>query len=216
MKKSISQGFITGIKVGWNTSMLPRKVVSFHNNPFVKIFRVIGGITIVTVLSKKHILLFLPFKFIVLFFALLHFIYIFIISMIKLWYGFKILKSDVLNVRNSPLDRLASVTGKLLYCLKYGCQAGSAGLSLIGTSFLMDSMLEVGNQEKVFTPWKGNRIKLFVENEPVDLLDKFEKGLDGSKDFSEQEKYYISTNYEIKYMEIDNIVCITTDLTEEY
>lgn len=64
--------------------MLPTKVLNFHNNPFIRIFRVLGGISIVTVLSNKQILLFLPFNFIILFLALLQFIYIFIISVIKL------------------------------------------------------------------------------------------------------------------------------------
>jgi hypothetical protein len=42
--------------------------------------------------------------------------YITIISIIKLFYGIKVLKSDKLDVRNSPVDKLAGVAGKLLYC----------------------------------------------------------------------------------------------------
>lgn len=145
-KKTIFQRILIGLIVGWNAPVLPPKVLNLHNNILMRVFRVIGGISIVTVLSKKYLLLFLPFKFLVLFLALLHFIYITVISIIKLWYGFKVLKSDKLSVRNSPLDRFATTAGKLLYCLKYGCQAGSAGLGLVGTSFLIDSMLEAGNQ----------------------------------------------------------------------
>ena len=167
-KKTILQRLLIGLKVGWNAPVLPPKVLNFHNNLFIRVFRVIGGISIVTVLSKKYLLLFLPFKFIVLFFALLHFIYITIISIIKLWYGFKVLKSDKLNVRNSPFDRFATTAGKLLYCWKYGCQAGSAGLGLVGTSFLIDSMLEAGNQEKVFTPLIGKGVKFFINGRPAD------------------------------------------------
>ena len=80
----------------------------------------------------------------------MHFIYISYISIIKLWYGFKILKSDKLNVRNSPVDHLASA-GKLLYCWKFACKAGSAGLGLVGISFMIDSMLEAGNRNKFYT-----------------------------------------------------------------
>jgi len=149
--KTLWQRFIIGLKVGWNAPLLPERVANLHNHPFIRIFRVIGGISIITVLSKKHLLLFWPFKFIVLFLALLHFIYIFSISIIKLWYGFKVLRSDKLDVKNSPFDHFATVTGKLLYCWKSGCQAGSAGLGLVGTSFMIDSMLETGNH-KVFTP----------------------------------------------------------------
>ena len=87
---------------GWNTPMLPENILNIHNHPFVRIFRVVVGISIVTVLSKKYLLLFLPFKFVVLFLALLHFIYISSISCIKLWYGFKVLRSDKLDIKNSP------------------------------------------------------------------------------------------------------------------
>jgi hypothetical protein len=42
--------------------------------------------------------------------------YIATISIIKLFYGIKVLKSDKLEVRNSPVDKLAGAAGKILYC----------------------------------------------------------------------------------------------------
>jgi len=138
--------------------------------------------------------------------------YFAIISIIKLFYGIKVLKNDKLDVKNSPVDKLASVTGKLLYCWKYGCQAGSAGLGLVGTSFLIDSMLEAGNQEKVFTPLIGKGIIFFFKGRPADeillgikndtrnlevskktfnevasILKGAERALDNSGDFSKSE-----------------------------
>lgn len=225
-QKSLFKRLVTGLKVGWSAPVLPPKVLDFHNNPFVRIFRVIGGVSILTVFSKKYLLLFLPFKYMVLFFALLHLIYISSISIIKLWYGYKVLKSDKLNVRNSPLDHFATNAGRLLYCWKYGCQVGSAGLGLVGTSFLIDSMLEAGGQQKVFTPLIGKGVKLFVNNRPADdillgikkdikgledskasykeitdLFDKADKALD-SKDFSKQDLDSIKSSIkEIKAME---------------
>ena len=166
--KTLIQRFINGLKMGWNTPMLPKKVLNFHNHPFVRIFRVIGGISIVTVLSNKHLLLYLPFKFFILILALLHFTYIACISIIKLWYGIKVLRSNKLNVKNSPLDRFATVTGKLLYCWKYGCQAGSAGLGLVGTFFMLDSILEAGDHPKTFTPLIGKGVKFMVGGRPAD------------------------------------------------
>src|SRR5205809_10194 len=115
-KKTILQRIIIGLKVGLNAPTLPPKVLNIHNHPLTRIFRVIGGISIITFLSKKYLLFIYPFNFIVLFFALLHFMYITIISIIKLFYGIKILKSDKLEVKNSPVDKLASVAGKILYC----------------------------------------------------------------------------------------------------
>lgn len=73
-------------------------------------------------------------------------LYIYTITRIKFWYGFKVLKSDKPNDRNLPLVlRLLQVSK--LYCWKYGCQLGFAGLGLVGMSFFIDSMLEAGNPE---------------------------------------------------------------------
>ena len=133
MKKTIFQRFLTGLKAGWNTPMLPLSITTIHNHPFTRIFRVAGGVSILIVLSNNysHLLAFLQFIFLLL--AFLHFIYITCISIAKLVHGFKVLKSDKLNIPNSPIDQFASITGKLLFCWKYGCQAGSAGLGLVGS-----------------------------------------------------------------------------------
>ena len=96
--------------------MLPPKILSIHNHPFTRIFRVIGGISIVTFLSKKYLLLVYPLNYFVMCFALLHFMYITIISIMKLFYGIRVLRSGQLEVKNSPLDKLATTAGKILYC----------------------------------------------------------------------------------------------------
>ena len=98
-------------------------------------------------------------------FALFHFIYITSISIIKLWYGIKILRSDKLDVKNSPFCRFVYMTGKLLYCWKHDCQAGSVGLDLVDTS-----MLEAGNQEKFFTPLPIKSVKFIVNNKPANEI----------------------------------------------
>ena len=170
MKKTIFKRFITGLKVGWNTPMLPESVTKIHNHPFTRVFRVIGGALTVLVLSKNYLILPFSLQLIVLALASFHIIYITCISLIKLFYGFKVLRSDKLNVRNSPMDQFASVTSKLLFCWKYGCQVGSAGLGLVGTSFLLDSILEAGNQEKVFTPLIGKGVRLIVNGKPADSV----------------------------------------------
>lgn len=236
-KKSLYQRFITGLKTGWNAPVLPDKVLYIHNHPFVRVFRVIGGLSIVTVLSNKYLLLIFPFNIVVLLLALFHFIYITVISVIKLYHGISVLRSDRLNVKNSPLDQFATLTGRLLYCWKFGCQAGSAGLGLVGTSFMIDSILEAGNQEKVFTPLIGKGVKFIVNGRPADdilsginkdiknlesskkryneisdLLSKANNSLDSS-DFSKEDLDSIkSTIDEVKKMEKSKITDYSKDL----
>ena len=67
--------------------MLPAKVIVFNNYPLVRIFRVIGGISVLTVLLKKHLLLLLPLQYLVLFIAILHMSYFVVINFIKVFYG---------------------------------------------------------------------------------------------------------------------------------
>jgi hypothetical protein len=171
-KKTKLQRIWTGIKLGWNTPMLPDKIIVFNNYPLVRILRVIGGLSVLTVLLKKHIFLWLPLQYLVLFLAFLHISYFVSINMMKVFYGvYKLWKGD-LNVRNSPLDRLASWGGNLLYCWKVGCYVASSGLSLAGASVITDTILEAGGQDKVFTPLLGKGVKLFVKGRPVDSLYK--------------------------------------------
>lgn len=169
-KKTLYQRFIIGIKHGWNTPMLPDKVLAFNNYPLVRIFRVIGGLSVLTVLLKKHLLLFLPLQYLILLIAFLHISYFVIINFMKVFYGmYKLWKGD-LNVKNSPLDRFASLSGNLLYCWKVGCYVASSGISLAGASVVADTILEAGGQDKVFTPLLGKGIKLFVKGKQVDIL----------------------------------------------
>lgn len=241
MKKTILQRIILGLKVGWNAPMLPPKMLNIHNHPFTRIFRVLGGISIITFLSKKYLLFIYPFNYIVLLFALLHFMYIAVISIIKLFFGIKVLKSDKLDVKNSPVDKLASAAGKILYCWKYGCQAGSAGLGLVGTSFLIDSMLEAGNQEKIFTPIIGKGVNFFVKGRPADeillgikndtrnletskktfeevarILKEAEETLDSSSDFTKSEVHDLrSVINKIKDTEQVKITDLAEDLAKK-
>ena len=52
MKKSKFQRFLYGVKLGWNLYTLPDSVNIFHNYALVRIFRVIGGISIILFLTS--------------------------------------------------------------------------------------------------------------------------------------------------------------------
>jgi len=67
--------------------MLPPKIDALNNYPGVIIFRVVGGLSVLTVLFKKHLLLLLPLQYLILFLAITHITYIVVISLIKIFYG---------------------------------------------------------------------------------------------------------------------------------
>lgn len=83
--KTLLQWFIIGAKLAYNTPVLPYKVSTFKNHPLIRVFRVEGGLSVFTVLLKKHLLLFLSILYLILFLALLHIFYIFVISIIGIF-----------------------------------------------------------------------------------------------------------------------------------
>lgn len=166
--KTLRQRFIIGLKHGWNVPLMPDKVSRFHNHPFTRIFRVLGGLSVITVLLKKHLLFLLPFQYLILSLAFIHISYIVVISIIEIYYGIKILRSDKLNIRNSPLDTFASYTAKLLYCWKIGCRVNSVSVGLASGSVIADTILEAGGQEKVFTPMLGKGVKFMIGGKLAD------------------------------------------------
>jgi len=102
---------------------------------------IIKGLCIVAVLFYKNLVLLLALIFIVLFIALLHFIYIRSVSVIKLFNGIKALIRNKLSVKNYPMDHFASAAGKLFYCLKFACPLGFVCLDLVCILFIIDSSL---------------------------------------------------------------------------
>jgi hypothetical protein len=193
-KKSYLNRIIIGFKHAWNIPSLPTSVLDFHNHIFTRIFRVLGGISIVGFLSgtaKLYLFsseLLWPLYYLVLFLALLHFIYIIGIKIIKVIHMIKVWKSGKLEVRNSPIDRFATSAAKLFQCWKFGCEVGSAGLGLVGSGFLIDQILEAGGQKKVFTPLIGKGVYFFINGQPIEgqyLLDEIKqqtKDLENLKD----------------------------------
>ena len=96
-------------------------------------------------------LLHLPLQYLVLKLALVDIIYIVITGIIKIIYSISKFWTNDLNVINSPFNQLASLSTKLLYCWKRGCQVGSTCIGLTGAYVITDTILEAGGQEKNLT-----------------------------------------------------------------
>nr|YP_010164176.1 hypothetical protein K8J96_mgp02 [Metarhizium album]QRK27498.1 hypothetical protein [Metarhizium album] len=193
--KSYLKRVIVGFKHAWNIPSLPKNVLYFHNHIFTRMFRVIGGISIIGFLSgsaKSYLFtndILWPLYYLVLFLALIHFIYIIAIKIIKTIHMIKVWKSGKLEVRNSPLDKFATSAAKLFHCWKFGCEVGSAGLGLVGSGFLIDQILEAGGQKKVFTPLIGNGVYFLVKRqvpEGQSLLDEIKRQTKDLEKFKEQ------------------------------
>lgn len=69
-----------------------------------------------------------------------------------------------MEIRNSPLDQLASLTIKLAACIKGACVAGGTSATIMGLGFGADKLLE----EAGYTPLKkktvGNQLGKILTN----------------------------------------------------
>ena len=167
---SVKKGLIKGYKI----QPLPDNINNFINNKYIRILRVIGGISIILSLSKKYLLLPLELQYVVLCFALIQFIQITIISLIKTIFIIKklIYNPEDFEVRNSPLDKYAMNIAKLVSCWKSACNFTATGTGIMGTGFLVDQVLEVGGQDKVFEPYLKKLLNSVVQEKRASIASK--------------------------------------------
>ena len=157
-KKWGKNPFFLGAVHAYSIPALPPKVETYNNHVFVRIFRFIGGISFFAVFVS-NLYLHLP-TYIQLFLLIttcLHLTQVSIILIIKLCFSLYtlILKKKKFEVRNSPLNKYASLISQALYCMKFGCAVAGAGASFLAGGMAYDSLLESSGREKVFLPLMG-------------------------------------------------------------
>ena len=166
-KKTIWNRIWLGLKVGWNTPNLPENIIRFQMHPLIRILRVLGGISTILILTKKSLLFPTFFLYIFFGFSLSFFIYHTIISYYRLAYMYKTIKSDKLDVKNSPVDKIATLAGKFLWCIKGSCdQLPHLGLGL-SLGAVTDQILENSGRDPIFMPFLGNMLNKMIGNETV-------------------------------------------------
>jgi hypothetical protein len=83
--KTNLQRFLYGVKLGIKLSLLPKSVENFHTYPLVRIFRVLGGISFILLISgyitRGSLIIYIIFPV-----AILQLVYIMFISTIKFYY----------------------------------------------------------------------------------------------------------------------------------
>jgi hypothetical protein len=90
--------------------------------------------------------------------ASIHITQVIIIFIIKFCYSFYtlIFRREKFEIRNSPLNRFASVLSQALYCIKFGCAVGGTGASFIAGGLAYDALLQESGREKKFLPFLAN------------------------------------------------------------
>lgn len=177
MKKSI-KSLLTGFKKGLITPTLPDNINKIISNPIIRIFRFLGGVSFLFVLSKGYLILnsySIYTLYVAMFFASLFTIYHIVLSYYRTKHIIFLIKSGKMDIRNSPLDRLATLSAKALLCFKGACdQAQPIGLTL-GLMLGTDEILKSVNREPIFAPFLGSILNTVlpenVRKDSVSLID---------------------------------------------
>jgi len=163
-----------GLIIGWNKPTLPDNLIRLQLHPLIRIFRVLSGICVLLILTKR-INFFNEF---VLYFAVfISFLYIFYLIYInyhRVIFMYKSFKNKDLDVKNSPLDKFATLANKLIWCVKGSCDTiAPVGISL-GFMAGLDSILEAKGKEAIFLPFLGD---ILLPNSDADKIYKERRNL---------------------------------------
>jgi hypothetical protein len=95
-----------------------------------------------------------------------------------------IIKSDKLNIRNSPLDHLARFSARVVLCAKGACEQAQLIAIAKGIMLGVDTALKKADQKAIFGPLIGSALKTILPNkelqvkvsdlikEPISQIDK--------------------------------------------
>lgn len=157
-KKNLFQRLFIGIKKGLFTPTLPEYIIVIHNNVFIRIFRVVSGICALLIITHKleslgDGLLYLFSLYICIIINIIYSIYMIFINYHRIKHIYKVLKSDALDIRNSPLDRMARIAARLIMCSKGACELMAPIGLFYGAMCGLDELRTLKGHEPIFKPF---------------------------------------------------------------
>lgn len=153
MNKNFFKRLKIGISKGWNTPTLPQHLLTLQLHPLIRIFRVIGGISILLILTKRVNYFNSFVLYLVVLISIFYTFYVLYISYYRLKHIYKIMKSKDLEIRNSPLDKFATLASKLIFCVKGACDTAVPLGVALGVMAGFDTILEHKGKDPIFLPF---------------------------------------------------------------
>src|SRR5579871_6661182 len=166
MLQKILKDIIVGIKKGYNIQILSNKILLIINNPISRLLRVIGGISFILTISH-NITLLTTNKIIIIIIQILGIIFIsycFILNIYRIIRVIQIIKNKEYEVRNSPLNKLSSLFGQVVVCLKGVCYIGGGTGTILGIGLCLDEILEESGRLAIFKPTTGIIVDKILNN----------------------------------------------------
>jgi hypothetical protein len=121
-------------------------------HPITRIFRISGGLSTGALIGNKFINFPIFILFLALIWTFIFLIYTLVISYFRTKHIYKLLKSDELDIRNSPLDKFSSLCVRVLFCLKVGFKFTAPFALVLGIMLITDQILEIANINPLFSP----------------------------------------------------------------
>jgi len=119
---------------------------------------VIGGISVLSILTKQIERLNIYAIYVAVFISFIYGIYVLYITYKRIKHMSAVVKSKELEIRNSPLDKLASLGAKFIFCAKGACeQAAPVGI-VLGVLGGIDMIIEGSGRDAIFLPYLGKSL----------------------------------------------------------
>lgn len=172
------KNIILGVKKFLEVPSLPPVIYNFYSHIFTRIFRFVGGICVLIVLTKGldyvnlhnyfSELISLIIAYAINFYAVFFIIFTVIINLIKIFYTIYLIikKPEIFEIRNSPLNIFATKIAQILSCIKIGCIASGSTAAIVAGGVTFDALIEKTGRAPIFIPMMAEGIN-FILGEPV-------------------------------------------------
>nr|YP_009936103.1 hypothetical protein [Sanghuangporus vaninii]YP_010714101.1 hypothetical protein P2X57_mgp01 [Fuscoporia gilva]QNS39945.1 hypothetical protein [Sanghuangporus vaninii]WDD39664.1 hypothetical protein [Fuscoporia gilva] len=163
--------YLLAIQKGLTTPSLPEDILKLQLHPIIRILRVLGGLSTLFLITDRVQQYSLPVYFYVIAMSITFIFFIFhmYITYHRIKHIRKLLKSDKLDIRNSPLSRLATFCSKIVLCAKGACETAAPIGSVLGFMGGIDAIRQSKGHEPIFLPLLGN---IFMKDSPDLIADK--------------------------------------------
>ena len=132
---------LIGLKKGWLHPTLPQNLLKLELHPFIKKFRFLCIISILIILTKAYEIFNINVLYILIILSGLFVIYKTYLNYYRIKHIYNSIKKGELNVRNSPIDRYASLFSKFIFCFKGCCQVAAGNGLAISIFTVIDTVI---------------------------------------------------------------------------
>lgn len=155
----IIKRFFIGVKRGFTTPTVPIHIIKLQKNVFIRILRVLGGISIILILTKR-LEMFGSYSFpalcVCLVISFMFSLYLIYITGHRIIHIYKNVNSKDLDIRNSPYDKFATYAARLIWCGKGLCEVAAPIGVTYGAMAGIDELRKLRGLEPIFLPFVAN------------------------------------------------------------